>query len=77
MCKYIFTIISLFYFQQIGINFNMDDSFVAQKKSKWYAQSFNTEWLSSPEFQDWLEEVDGDRFSALCKTYDCIFKIHK
>ena len=53
----------------------MNESSKSQKKKKWwYVQSFNDDWLSCPEFQDWLEQVEGDRYSARCKTCDCIFE---
>ena len=49
-------------------------SSVPKKKNKWYVQGFNIEWLACPEFQDWLEPVDGDRYSARCTTCDSTFK---
>ena len=45
-----------------------------RKKKMWYNQSFSSEWLTDPEFKDWIKADPKDKNVVLCVVCDCKLK---
>ena len=42
-----------------------------KKKTKWYPQTFKSDWLDIPAFKDWLHQEDNE---CVCKWCRCTLK---